>query len=698
MSTRYFDKDGDVRVATSSTAATEFERMGFVRAEEQLQAADKLKEEYSDWYHQGVAAVSSFAENALPGSTSAVLGAVSQVPFGVGADMASAAAKSILNSQEANPTTTTAAGLAGTGALLAGGTLAAGPVGAAGVGALGAAGAAADQATLTYLSGRAGSENVYRTVAGGGVLGLAAATVAAAASPILRAGAKLVAGGANKLGGKVAALGSSIESKGIISAQGTQQMGAEKTNTVIQWVKDKGLLKGINTAAGNSPELKASLKSIKVDAEQTMNLVKFNEVTAKPMPLDEAVRFKSTLNQLLSPFKNAHGSIREALEIVNERGGNLTLDKMHQISMRLGKAAGAVDTHPDLAFGAKGLSDAYQFIGGAMQRRLETSGLPADLIAAWPRARTDYYMASLLSAHADKSVSSFMRQAGGGVSAAGAAIGGAVGGAAGAPGVGAFIGAKVGEKASEALANPRAGGRFLSAVGQAMLKSDGQTVDLILRRLSSPEVAGGVATFVTRENFDHVYSTLNYAHQNTADAYVNLQDHLSKTGLPPPVVDALTEKQMQTQAFLLAMAPKNPNTAQTAMPQEWSPTPQQLAKFNRYVAAANDPNSAIAHPTREGLETLKALYPDMLERSRALAMNILNTSKNPSRRSREWAANFLEMPTKSLAISQNYAIFQEAVGAQGAQKPGGARGNTPAPQPFAPRQSTPSQLERLQDK
>jgi len=84
----------------------------------------------------------------------------------------------------------------------------------------------------------------------------------------------------------------------------------------------------------------------------------------------------------------------------------------------------------------------------------------------------------------------------------------------------------------------------------------------------------------------------------------------------PNVTDRLILKQLEAASYLYGKMPKNPSFGKTLNDaiNDWKPSDQDLAKFERYVKAAQDPLSVLedmkqGRITREGVETLQSLYP-----------------------------------------------------------------------------------------
>lgn len=90
--------------------------------------------------------------------------------------------------------------------------------------------------------------------------------------------------------------------------------------------------------------------------------------------------------------------------------------------------------------------------------------------------------------------------------------------------------------------------------------------------------------------------------------------------MAPNISGSLTQKTVQVAQFLYDKAPKNPVAKHTIIPDlhHWRPSDAQIAQWERYVAAAEDPASVVhdmkhGQLTVEGVEAMKTLYPRMYQ-------------------------------------------------------------------------------------
>jgi hypothetical protein len=88
----------------------------------------------------------------------------------------------------------------------------------------------------------------------------------------------------------------------------------------------------------------------------------------------------------------------------------------------------------------------------------------------------------------------------------------------------------------------------------------------------------------------------------------------------PELANAVVETQLRSIAFLNEKAPRNPDMGKTLNPfiQAWEPSDGELAQFERYAAAVQDPIGVLdelesGSVSSEAVEALKAVYPALYE-------------------------------------------------------------------------------------
>lgn len=152
-----------------------------------------------------------------------------------------------------------------------------------------------------------------------------------------------------------------------------------------------------------------------------------------------------------------------------------------------------------------------------------------------------------------------------------------------------------------------------------------------------PTVRGDERDSVRMRDFRQLEALLTSLVTNPERAY-DRYDQAFKVfrDAAPKLTDRLIQKQLESAQFLFSKLPKNPSAGKTLNDaiNDWRPSDQDLAKFERYVKAANDPLSVLDDMqhgaiTREGVDTLRTLYPSLYS---SIQEHVLDNLANLQRR------------------------------------------------------------------
>ncbi len=112
-------------------------------------------------------------------------------------------------------------------------------------------------------------------------------------------------------------------------------------------------------------------------------------------------------------------------------------------------------------------------------------------------------------------------------------------------------------------------------------------------------------------------------------------DYSDLASTAPATAMAMSVQTQNAAGFLLSKAPKNPNAGLPAFHQPWTVSRGDLAKFYRYVDAAERPLDVLkelaknASVPKEAVETMQVLYPQLLEDMKTKLMDRLLEYKKP---------------------------------------------------------------------
>lgn len=168
-------------------------------------------------------------------------------------------------------------------------------------------------------------------------------------------------------------------------------------------------------------------------------------------------------------------------------------------------------------------------------------------------------------------------------------------------------------------------------------KEAGKTTMAATERVAAPVSVGAMRAFVKANDTDKEYKPIKgerststrlrdfraissllesiaidpgRAYDRYEAAFKSFQD------AAPQMTQTMVDKQLEAAMYLHSKMPKNPSQGQTLNEaiDDWHPSDQDIATFERYVKAAQDPLSVLDDMkagtlTREGVETLKVLYP-----------------------------------------------------------------------------------------
>lgn len=131
----------------------------------------------------------------------------------------------------------------------------------------------------------------------------------------------------------------------------------------------------------------------------------------------------------------------------------------------------------------------------------------------------------------------------------------------------------------------------------------------------------------------------------------------------PKMAQAVRERMVNTVSFLHTKLPKDPNPGHGQFAREWEPSSQELAKFERYLEAAENPMSVIddlqsGTITREAIETIQVLYPELHS---TIITRTLNAVKNQklSYSQKAQMSVLLDIPLDSSLTPESIQQFQQ---------------------------------------
>ena len=140
---------------------------------------------------------------------------------------------------------------------------------------------------------------------------------------------------------------------------------------------------------------------------------------------------------------------------------------------------------------------------------------------------------------------------------------------------------------------------------------------------------------------------------------------LMLTGAAPETANALTTTALSAVNFLHEKMPKDPTAGTSLFNRKWQPSSLELAKFERYLAAVENPMSVLedleaGQLTREGVEALQSVYPDIYTRIQQKAVDEISENPDISYNKRIQVGLLLNIPADATLLPQNIMGLQQS--------------------------------------
>lgn len=139
-----------------------------------------------------------------------------------------------------------------------------------------------------------------------------------------------------------------------------------------------------------------------------------------------------------------------------------------------------------------------------------------------------------------------------------------------------------------------------------------------------------------------------------------LGTNLVNAGMPEELVMANLSRFQAATAFIYNERPKSPFAGTTIAPQEWTPDQSSMYKWLEQIDTLRYPELGIDDPSAHRLRVLEAVYPELLNRTRAIISDAVATNPDLSMEAQVWASKILKAPAHPLMHPTNYAIFAKA--------------------------------------
>jgi hypothetical protein len=463
--------------------------------------------------------------------------------------------------------------------------------------------------------------------------------------------------------------------------------------------KQKGALVDQLAAAGVKADVPALVAELRAKLEPLKKSITDDAISA-------AHAGERTLQRLEENL--AGGEIKELWAQQRQLGDTINWDAIRN------KTAGLTDKHQ---------AEIYFALGRALEKTGEKAeALGADFVSAWKRTNQEYTAADWIGKATGKGrerdlanrTAGLSEQLGAlGGSSLGASIGGAVAGPLGAAagsavgGIAAATGQHLVKKygdqaAAQFLARAAHSGSITEAAAQTVDRAFGRDISGFFKRAAGKaEQAGARAVRgVEHAGDQHDQAQRRKAAEPIRTQFGRARDQIAAwkanpqareavvaqrlQGAPPGAAQAAVATTQRGAAFLAEKMPTRPApvglTPQFTKASE--PSPGEQAKFMRYWRTVNDPTTAAqdlvtGKLSRENVEALKAVYPQMYEELQGRVLQALAELKHPLPHAQANQLGLLMgVPADSSQQPDFIAMVQASYASQGAQG-GGPPGSPP---------------------
>lgn len=170
-----------------------------------------------------------------------------------------------------------------------------------------------------------------------------------------------------------------------------------------------------------------------------------------------------------------------------------------------------------------------------------------------------------------------------------------------------------------------------------------------------------------QEAFKQISESLNELTQNPEKLLTHLSENnaLKLTGAAPNTAVAVDSTLITAISFLQGKMPKDASSGTNLFKRKWEPSSLELAKFERYLEAVENPLSVIndlqsGTLTREAVEAVKVVYPDLYTRIQNEAVEYITQNQDVPYEKRLQIGVLLDVPSDASIIPENIIGLQQA--------------------------------------
>ena len=218
---------------------------------------------------------------------------------------------------------------------------------------------------------------------------------------------------------------------------------------------------------------------------------------------------------------------------------------------------------------------------------------------------------------------------------------------------------KINKKISSGVKN------FFSQAKKAAVPTS--TKVLLKTQLSLPQEDGRTRRKpkTKQEAFTQIAKNLNKFTEDPKELINHLSQNALRTSQAAPsaalAMEATVSKAI---AFLREKMPKDGSTGSSLFNRKWEPSSLELAKFERYLEAVENPISVVddlesGTLTREAVEAVQEVYPDIYQRLQSEAISQISQNQDIPYEKRIQVGILLNLPSDASLLPENITALQQ---------------------------------------
>lgn len=206
-------------------------------------------------------------------------------------------------------------------------------------------------------------------------------------------------------------------------------------------------------------------------------------------------------------------------------------------------------------------------------------------------------------------------------------------------------------------------------IGKGLKEFFSKGKDFTVKAAPAAAVAAGLS--MNPEKYKKRFAEIAKIIENPEGMTARLAGNTARiANLDPAVHQAMVTKTIAAAQFLYSKAPKPPVGAPLDSDKTWRPSDAEIARWNRYVVAVQQPTSIIKAMnagtlTNESVEAVKTVYPEMYHKISQAALAMASQKKDGlSYRDKLQLSILMQQPMTKALEPQNIKMLQQTIKAE----------------------------------